>query len=560
MPNRPWLARYPEGVPAEIDPDRFSSLPEMFRAAFERYGNDVAFDNSGTSSTFAEVDRLSRAFAAYLKLELKLEKGDRVAVMLPNLLQSPVVLFGILRAGLTAVNVNPLYTARELEHQISDSGSRVIVVLENFAKTVETASAGHSLDAVIVSSAGDGHPPLKAMLVNFVVKHIKRSIKPWNIPGSVRYAAAIRRGGALDYSDPEVGPADLAFLQYTGGTTGVAKGAMLTHRNMISNVLQATHWVKPFFGREDGIAITPLPLYHVFALTVNLFCLAELGARNVLITNPRDLKAFVRELARRPVAFITGVNTLFNGLLDAPGFEEVDFSRLKISLGGGMAVQADVAERWHRVTGCPIAQGYGLTETSPIISANLLNNQSFNGSVGLPLPSTDVAILDEADHPLGLGEIGEICVKGPQVMKGYWNRPEETAATFTADGWLRTGDIGRLDEHGHLFIEDRKKDVIIVSGFNVYPNEIENVVTSHPGVHEAAAIGVPDKRSGEAVKVFVVRKDGLPTEAELRSFCKERLTGYKNPDIIEFVDSLPKTNVGKVLRRALKDEGGKSQT
>lgn len=558
MSDRPWLAQYPEGVPADIDPEEYGSLSEMFRAALRRFDDDVAFVNSGTSLSFAAVDRLSHAFAAYLSVELKLGKGDRVAVMLPNMLQSPVVIFGILRAGLVAVNVNPLYTPRELEHQINDSGARVIVVLENFAGTVEKArTAGCRLDTVIVTGAGDGHAPLKRFLTNLVVKYVKKLVKPWRIPGAIRYRAAIRRGQALEYEEPEIGPSDLAFLQYTGGTTGVAKGAMLTHRNMVSNVLQATSWVKPFFGAHDGVAVTPLPLYHVFALTVNLFSLAELGARNMLVTNPRDLRGLVRELERTPVAFITGVNTLFNGLLNTPGFDDLDFRHLKVALGGGMAVQADVAERWRQTTGRPISQGYGLTETSPIISASVLDDRDFTGSVGLPLPSTDVAILDESDRPLALGEVGEICVKGPQVMRGYWNRPEETAATFTADGWLKTGDIGRLDGQGRLYIEDRKKDVIIVSGFNVYPNEIENVVTAHPDVHEAAAVGIPDKRSGEAVKIFVVKKNPALTEHALLQFCRERLTGYKIPDVVEFVDALPKTNVGKVLRRALKD--GNSQ-
>jgi long-chain acyl-CoA synthetase len=553
MSDKPWLAHYPPSVPAEIDADSVASLPALFRASFERYADAPAFSNLGTEMTFGEVDVKSRAFAAYLSQDLKLARGDRVAVMLPNVLSSPVVICGILRAGLVAVNVNPLYTKRELEHQLEDSGARVIVVLENFAGTVEAALGGTPLETVVVAALGDDHGALKRWAVNFAVRHVKRLVKPWHIRGAVRYREALEAGAELDYRDPELAPTDLAFLQYTGGTTGVAKGAMLTHRNMVANVLQAKAWVGPFFSGKDGNAITALPLYHIFALTVNLFCLIELGARNVLVTNPRDLKAFVKVLAAERFAFITGVNTLFNALLNQPAFERVDFGNLKIALGGGMAVQADVAERWHKVTGRPIAQGYGLTETSPIVTANRLDIDRFNGSVGLPFPSTEVVILDDEGRRAPPGGIGEICVRGPQVMAGYWNRPDETSETLTDDGWLKTGDIGRLDDSGRLFIEDRKKDLIIVSGFNVYPNEVEDVVTSHPGVLEAAAVGVPDPRSGEAVKIFVVKKDASLTAEELTAYCRERLTGYKTPDFVEFIDALPKSNVGKVLRRELKD-------
>lgn len=553
MDDRPWYGSYPEGVPKSIDPDRFASLAALCLESCGRYAERLAFSNLGRDLSFAALDRESRSFAAYLRAGLKLERGDRVALMLPNLLQSPILVLGVLRAGLVVVNVNPLYTARELQHQMSDSGARAIVVLENYAATVEKALPRTALEHVIVTRIGDALPFASRIVTNFVVKYVKRLVPAWHVPGVVYLRDALRDGAGCDYADPEIAPDDLAFLQYTGGTTGVAKGAMLSHRNIVSNVLQSSAWVRPFFDAKTDVAITPLPLYHIFALTVNLFVFIELGAHNVLITNPRDLKGFVRELARRDFAFITGVNTLFNALLHAPGFEALDFGHLRVALGGGMAVQGDVARNWQRVTGVPISQGYGLTETSPVVSANRLDIDHFDGSVGLPFPSTDVAILDDSERPLPPGEIGEICVKGPQVMTGYWQRPEETKATFSADGWLKTGDIGRLDEHGRLYIEDRKKDIIIVSGFNVYPNEVENVLTSHPGVLEAAAIGVPDPRSGEAVKAFVVRKDPALSAEELLEFCRGELTGYKTPDLVEFVDELPKSTVGKVLRRTLKD-------
>jgi long-chain acyl-CoA synthetase len=553
MIERPWLAAYPRGIPAEIDPDRYGSIADLLRASFARHRGAPAFSNHGTTLRFADVDDESRCFAAYLSIKLKLDKGDRVAVMMPNLLQSPIVLFGILRAGLVAVNVNPLYTPHELEHQLRDSGARALIVLENFAATAAAALPQTPVETVVVTRIGDEFPAVKRLVTNFVVKYVKKLVPEWQIPNFVAYRDAMARGRACAYEDPPIAAGDLAFLQYTGGTTGVAKGAMLTHRNIVSNVLQAFAWVQPFYGAQDGTSLTPLPLYHIFALTVNLFVFVELGAHNVLITNPRDLRAFVGELQRMEFAFLTGVNTLFNALLRAPGFEEVDFRRLKVSLAGGMAVQADVAERWYRLTGSVISQGYGLTEASPIVSANPLDATSFNGSVGLPLPSTEIAILDDEDRFLGIGQTGEICVRGPQVMAGYWNRPDETAGVLFGDGWLRTGDIGRVDAEGYLFVEDRKKDIIIVSGFNVYPNEVENVVTSHPDVIEAAAIGIPSETSGEEVKIFVVRKSGTVTAEELIEYCRKELTGYKTPDVVEFVDELPKSNVGKVLRRELKD-------
>jgi long-chain acyl-CoA synthetase len=552
MQDRPWFASYPEGVPRSIDPDRFGSLAALCLASCKRYPERIALSNFGVDLRFAELDARSRDVAAYLTDRLGLERGDRVAVMLPNLLQSPIALLGVLRAGLVVVNVNPLYTVPELEHQLKDSGARAIVVLDVYAATVEKVLPSTGVERVIVTRIGDSLPTLRRLVTNFAVKHIKRLVPAWHIPDALAWTDVLTAGAACDYTDPAIAPDDLAFLQYTGGTTGVAKGAMLSHRNVVSNVLQSSAWVGPFFDATRDLAITPLPLYHIFALTVNLFAFIELGAHNVLITNPRDLKAFVRELAARDFAFITGVNTLFNALLNTPGFQDLDFSHLRVALGGGMAVQEDVAERWQQVTGVPITQGYGLTEASPVVSANRLDADAFNGSIGLPYPSTDVAILDDAGQPVPAGDIGEICVKGPQVMAGYWQRPEETKATFTADGWLKTGDIGRLDDTGRLYIEDRKKDVIIVSGFNVYPNEVENVLTSHPGVLEAAVIGVPDPRSGEAVKAVVVKKSADLTADELAEFCRERLTGYKTPDIIEFADELPKSTVGKVLRRSLK--------
>ena len=549
---KPWRSHYPAGVPAEIDPDRYASLAELCLTSCREHAGRTAFSNQGTELSFAELDRQSRDLAAWLTADAKLEHGDRIAVMLPNLLQSPIVLLGALRAGLVVVNVNPLYTAPELVHQLADSGARAIVVLENFAATLANALPATAVETVVVAAVGDCLPPIKRWLTNLVIRRVRRLVPPYRIDGAVRWLDALERGRSRDYADPELEGGDLAFLQYTGGTTGVSKGAMLTHRNMVANVLQSSAWVRPFFDAERDSAVTALPLYHIFALTVNLFTFLELGARNLLITNPRDLDTFVRELAANRPAFMIGVNTLFNALLHRPGFEALDFSALRIALAGGMAVQADVAKRWQEVTGVVITQGYGLTEASPVVSANRLDVEAFNGSVGLPFPSTDVIVLDEEDRPVAAGGTGELCVKGPQVMRGYWQRPDETARVFTADGWLRTGDIARMDEAGRIYIEDRKKDLIIVSGFNVYPNEVENIVTAHPGVLEAAAIGVPSEKSGEAVKLFVVRKDPALDAKALLAWCRERMTGYKTPDQIEFVDELPKTNVGKVLRRALR--------
>jgi long-chain acyl-CoA synthetase len=555
MTDKYWLRAYPPGVPAEIDPDRYASLCELLEAAFARYAAAPAFSNLGTTLSFAEIDRQSRAFAAYLQSLPGLDKGERVAVMLPNTLQSPVVLFGVLRAGLVAVNVNPQYTIPELEHQLADSGARALVVLENFADTVEHALPNTQVRHVLVSKVGDHLPWPKRALVNFVVKHVQKRVPPANVPGAVAYRDALSRGARLPFRRPEIRGGDVAFLQYTGGTTGRAKGAMLTHRNLVANTLQCAAWVAPFYDPKGGVAITPLPIYHVYSLTANVLCFIEVGAHNVLITDPRDLHAFVNLLRRTRVAYMTGVNTLFSVLLNTPGFADLDFGSLRVCMGGGMAVQREVAQRWHAVTGIEIAQGYGLTEASPVVSGNPLNLESFNGSVGLPFPSTEVEICDDAGQALATGAVGEICVRGPQVMAGYWGRPDETALVMLDGGWLRTGDIGHMDADGYIFIEDRKKDVIVVSGFKVYPNEIEDVAAAQRGVREVAAIGVPDKQSGEAVKLFVVRSDPNLTEADVIAHARANLTGYKVPRHVEFLPELPKSNVGKVLRRALKARG-----
>ncbi|HEX7236962.1 MAG TPA: AMP-binding protein [Gammaproteobacteria bacterium] len=552
MPAKPWLKSYSPGVPAEIDPDRYPSLVALLEASFARFADQPAFTNLGTTLTFREVERLSRAFAAYLQT-LGLERGDRVAIMVPNTLQTPVALFGILRAGLVAVNVNPMYTITELGHQLADSGARVVIVLENFAHTVAAALPQTNVQTVIVTRLADHCSPLKRAVVNFVVKHVKKLVRPWQIAGAVAYRDALARGATRAYTAPRLVGGDLAFLQYTGGTTGRAKGAMLTQRNMVANTLQAAAWARPYYKPDAGVVVTPLPLYHVYSLTANLFCFVELGGHNLLITDPRDFKGFIALLRKTKFAFMTGVNTLFNALLHTPGFAELDFSALRVVMGGGMAVQRDVAARWQAVTHVAIAQGYGLTEASPIVSGNPLHLTEFNGSVGLPFPSTEVAVFDENDRELPQGEVGEICVRGPQVMAGYWGQPEETAKVIFGDGWLRTGDIGRLDAAGFLYIEDRKKDVIVVSGFKVYPNEIEDVATLQAGVREAAAIGVPDEQSGEAVKLFIVRNDEKLTTADVIAHARRNLTGYKVPRHVEFVASLPKSNVGKVLRRALKE-------
>jgi long-chain acyl-CoA synthetase len=547
-----WLAHYSPGVPAEIDPGEYASLKAIIEQSCERHADLPAYTNLGKSLSYRDLLKLSGHFGAYLQKVVALDKGDRVAIMLPNVLQYPVAAFGALRAGMAVVNCNPLYTARELEEQLVDSGAKAIVILENFAHTLERVLAKTAIRSVIVTAVGDVLDLPKRPLVNFVVRRVKKQVPRWNLPESVRFRRAINEGKWQSLDDVPLGHDDVAFLQYTGGTTGVAKGAILSHRNMVANVLQAAAW---FSGRrtEGGdVVITALPLYHIFSLTANCLTWLKLGGNNVLITNPRDFPAFIKELGRHPFTFFSGVNTLFNALLNTPGFDKLDFSTLRITLGGGMAVQRSVAVRWQRVTGCVLTQGYGLTETSPAACVNPLHLDAFTGAVGLPLPSTDVAIFDDAGNELAVGDVGEICIRGPQVMEGYRNRPEETAAVMLPGGWFRSGDIGYIDAKGFVYIEDRKKDMINVSGFNVYPNEIEAVAASHPGVLEAAAIAIPDERSGEAVKLFAVRKDPALTEAELIEHCRRDLTGYKVPKEVEFRNELPKTNVGKILRRALR--------
>ncbi len=549
-----WLKNYPEGVPAEVDINQYASLKDLLEQSFETYKDLPAVTNMGKTLTYGELDQQSRYFAAFLQNNCGLDKGDRVAIMMPNLLQYPVALCAALRAGLVVVNVNPMYTPRELKHQLNDSGAKAIVILENFAHTLAKVIDETGVETVVVTQIGDMLSVPKRHIVNFVVRNVKKMIPDWNIPNSVTLRHAINDGKWQNLEDVELGHADLAFLQYTGGTTGVSKGAMLSHRNMVANVLQMTGWMQQANIRDGEVIITALPLYHIFALTVNLIQQLRMGGLNVLITDPRDFPAFVAELKKHKFSIITGVNTLFNALLNTPGFSEVDFSHLKWSGGGGMAVQGPVANHWKQVTGCVLTQGYGLTETSPVASSTSPLEPEFTGSIGLPLPSTEMAIMDDAGNELPLGEIGEICIRGPQVMEGYWQRPEETAKVMLPGGWFRSGDMGRMNEKGESFIEDRKKDMILVSGFNVYPNEIEEVTVAHPGVLEAAAVGRPNEKSGEVVVLYAVRSDPNLTQQELLAYLKENLTGYKVPREIIFREELPKTNVGKILRRELRDE------
>lgn len=555
---RPWLAHYPAGVPAEIDADEFSSIPQVLRASIDKFRDKPAFSNLGKTLTYNEIDRLSAQFAAYLLGELKLKKGDRVAIMMPNCLQYPIATFGILRAGLTVVNVNPLYTPRELKHQLSDSGALAIVVVDNFGRTVQEAMAGTSVRQVIATGLGDmlGFP--KGALVNFVLRHVKKMVPDYDIPGAIRFGNALTLGQRHALPDVRIDSDDIAFLQYTGGTTGVSKGAMLTHRNLVANMLQAGAWVGALVREGEETIITALPLYHIFSLTANGLVFMKIGGLNHLITNPRDMPGFVKELSKVKFTAITGVNTLFNGLLNTPGFDKIDFSSLRLTLGGGMAVQRAVADRWKQVTGCTLAEAYGLTETSPAVCINPLDIAAYNGSIGLPVPSTEVCVKDETGNTLAPGDVGELCVRGPQVMKGYWQRPDETAAVIDADGWLHTGDMARMDDQGYFYIVDRKKDMILVSGFNVYPNEVEDVIALMPGVLEVAAVGVPDDKSGEAVKVVIVKKDPALTAEDVKAHARANLTGYKHPKHVEFRDELPKTNVGKILRRELRDPPAKA--
>ena len=552
--GKPWLRHYPPGVPEEIPDPEYRSLREMIEFALREYAGQPAYSNMGTTLSFAELDALSLRFACYLQKTLGLQKGDRVAIMMPNVLQYPVVLCGVFRAGLVAVNVNPLYTARELEHQLADSGARAIVILENFAHTLERVLGNTEIEHVVTARLGDLLKKPRGWLVNLVVKYVKKMVPPFSIPGSTRFTDALDAGARETLTPVDLDFGDLAFLQYTGGTTGPAKGAMLSHRNMVYNVLQSKTWqADAFEGSERIVAITALPLYHIFSLESNALCIMFQGGENVLITNPRDFPGFVKELARHRFTYFTGVNTLFAALLDTPGFDRLDFSSLRLTIGGGMAVQEAISRKWQKVTGKPIVQAYGLTETSPAAIVNPLDVTEFTGSIGIPISSTEVRICDDEGRDVEPGSAGEICIRGPQVMEGYWRRPEETARVMLPGGWLRTGDIGRMDERGFIYIEDRKKDMINVSGFNDYPNEIESVVVEMEGIREAAAVGVPDEHSGEIVKLFVVKSDPALTADDVIAWCRENMTGYKVPREVEFREELPKTNVGKVLRRALKE-------
>jgi len=552
--ERVWLKAYPPGVPAEIDLDEFASIRAILERSCERYAELPAFTNMGRTITYAQLDSLSRDFASWLQNAARLAKGARVAIMMPNLLQYPVALFGALRAGLTVVNCNPLYTPRELEHQLNDSGADAIVVLENFARTLQEVIGRTRVRHVVTTQLGDllGWP--KSMVVNAVVKHVKRLVPSWSLPGSVTFNTALAAGRRHALTEPPLGHDDLAFLQYTGGTTGVSKGAMLSHGNLVANLQQVSAWIGREFVDGKEVAITALPMYHIFALSGSCLCNMKIGAHNILITNPRDMPGFVKELAKYPFSTISGVNTLFNGLMNTPGFTDLDFAPLKLSLGGGMAVQRATAERWKQITGRPLLEAYGLTETSPGACINpLVDGFEYNGTAGLPIPSTIVTIRDDDARILPLGEIGEICIAGPQVMQGYWNRPDETAKVMTADGAFRTGDIGIMTPEGYVKIVDRKKDMILVSGFNVYPNEVEDVIAMMAGVREVCAVSAPDPHSGETVRVVIVRKDPSLTKEQVIEYSRKSLTGYKVPHIVEFWNELPKSNVGKVLRREVRD-------
>ncbi len=552
--EKPWFKHYQDGVPHEINPDGYNSIPEILEEAFEKFADKPAFHCMGKTLNYGDMDLLSRKFASYLQNDLGLKKGDRVAIMMPNILQYPVALFGILRAGMVAVNVNPLYTARELEHQLKDSDSKTIIIFENSASVLQEIIDKTPVENVLVTQIGDMLKFPKSLIVNAVIKHVKKMVPAWKIKNTTPFLKALDQGDESKFSPVEIKNTETAFLQYTGGTTGVSKGAELTHRNIVANLTQAKAWISPLVEEGKEVIITPLPLYHIFSLTANCFTFSTIGALNILITNPRDIPAFVKELKKWNFTAFTGVNTLFNGLLNNPDFKDINFSSLKLTLGGGMAVQKAVAEHWKEVTNTPLIEAYGLTETSPAACINPMDLPDYNGSIGLPVSSTEVCIKDDDENTLAVGEIGEICIKGPQVMNGYWNRPEETAKVMTKDGFFKTGDIGLMDEEGFFKIVDRKKDMILVSGFNVFPNEVEDVICTHPKVFECAAVGVPDAKSGEVVKIFVVKKDSSLTEEELKSFCKENLTGYKVPKLYEFRTDLPKSNVGKILRKDLRGQ------
>jgi len=550
--ERIWLKSYPAGVPADIDPKKYRSLIELFDKSIAKYRDRPAFHSMGKTISFDELDKRSRDFGAWLQAR-GLGKGARVAIMMPNCLQYPIAMFGTLRAGCTVVNVNPLYTPRELEHQLKDAGAEAIVVLENFGHVLQEVRLRTPIKHVVVTSLGE-LLGVKGVIVNLVVRKVKKMVPPYDLPGALSFKEALSEGSGKPLTTPPLGHDDIAFLQYTGGTTGVSKGAMLVHRNIIAALMQYEAWLGPAIGSERAVIITALPLYHIFSLTVNCLVMMVVGGENVLITNPRDIPGFVKELGKHKYTIITGVNTLFNALLNHPDFAKLDFSHLKLAVGGGMAVQKAVAERWKQVTGTPLIEGYGLTETSPSATANPPGITDFTGAIGVPMPSTEIVLRDDNDRDVPNGQPGEICIRGPQVMAGYWQRPDETAKVLGKDGFLHTGDIGVMDDKGFIRIVDRKKDMILVSGFNVYPNEIEQVLAMHPGVLECAAIGVPDEHSGEVPKVFVVNKDPQLTEADVLEHCKKGLTGYKRPKYVEFRSELPKTNVGKILRRALREE------
>lgn len=551
--DKPWIKSYPAGIRQEIDVDEYPSVTEVFNQAVKKFSELPAFCNMGTTLSYADMDRLTENFAAYLQSLPGMQKGDRVAVMMPNLLQNPIAIFAILRAGFTVVNTNPLYTARELRHQLKDSGTKVIIVVDNFCSVLQEVLPDTDIQQVITTQLGDMLKFPKSLIVNLVVKYVKKMVPAYSIDGSITFRQALDIGADRRFVEQPTTHDDLAFLQYTGGTTGLAKGAMLTNRNMVANMQQASEWISGKIIEREEIIITALPLYHIFSLTANCLTFMKAGALNYLITNPRDMPGFVKELSAVKFTAITGVNTLFNGLLNTAGFKDLDFSSLKLTLGGGMAVQQAVAERWRRVTGCPLLEAYGLTETSPAVCINPLDLLDYNGSIGLPVPSTEVSIRSEDGEFLALGERGELCVRGPQVMKGYWNKPEETAFVLDEKGWLKTGDVAVMDENGFFRIVDRKKDMILVSGFNVYPNEVESVIASCAGVLEVGVIGVEDGNSGEAVKAVIVKNDDSLTEQDVIAHCRKNLTNYKVPRHIEFRSELPKSNVGKILRRELRD-------
>jgi len=549
----PWLKNYPDGVPKDIDPHSYESLVEFIEDCFEKYSDLPAFECMGKAITFNELDSLSYQFAAFLQNELKLKKGERIAIQMPNLLQYPIAAFGALRAGLVIVNTNPLYTPREMEHQFKDSGAKAIVILANFASNLQKIMHNTEIEHVIVTEIGDQLGGLKGKIVNFVVKNIKKMVPAYSLPQATKFNAALKTGARYNLDKPTMKGTDTACLQYTGGTTGVSKGAVLSHTNLVANLEQMCIWMKVRLEEREEVIITALPLYHIYAFTVNCLGMLKLGAKNVLITNPRDMKAFIKELKKHPFTVMTGVNTLYNALLNNPEFAQLDFSNFKVASAGGMAVQKVVAEKCKEVTGLSIAEGYGLTETSPVLTSNRIDGVVKIGSIGLPLPSTQLMIADDNEQEVPMGEAGEIYAKGPQVMSGYWQKEEESKNAFSQDGWLKTGDIGVMEEDGYVRIVDRKKEMINVSGFNVYPNDIENVVSTHPKVLEVGAIGVPDEKSTEVVKICVVKKDQSLTAEELKAYCKENMTAYKVPKIIEFRDELPKSNVGKILRRLLKE-------